>query len=596
MEKRRRSSLTAGMKKELCQYKTDHPRAKLRELIKIFSEKWDTAVGRTTVSDILRERDKWLSMSEHFDGTRRVAGGRYQELDDALYRMFVDARSRNEVITDEWFLKTARMIGKNMNLTKFRYSSGWLAGFKKRYFIGRAKIAGKYTMICARDPAIHRPQCSVKTRARRACQGGLKAKQEHLEMVQSNSAYEPMYDDLVLTGRCGVSAVEAREALVKVIAFLSSIAVREDYLCLLFNLLKYLDAYGSSFHSQNASDILVKYEDALMTPANTRNAHEQVSGSNAEVTSTSADIFQIKQESISNDDDDDDNDQNENEKTIGNCTEDVSSTNVNEGAGDFCIKEQPVIPRRHPNQVTRDKLVRRESKYAQYVKFDDASMMYKCLLCGKTFAMDRRCQRHVKLVHSGDKPFKCPVCQKTFAENATLKKHERVHTGEKPFLCTICGKNLSSSSGLIIHIRSHTGEKPFTCPDCNKSFSHSSGLAEHRRVHSTEKPYCCTMCGKAFKRSTELTIHNRGHTGEHPYKCVVCGKTFTKGSYWRIHMRRHTGEKPYACKFCSKAFSQKGLLTNHLRVHTGERPFCCTICGKCFSQSGSLYHHQKMHK
>ncbi|KAK2151455.1 hypothetical protein LSH36_362g01005 [Paralvinella palmiformis] len=610
MGKRHRASLTAGMKKEVCQYKVEHPEAKLKDLIKMFSEKWDTRVGRTTIGDILRESEKWMAVSEHYEDIKRVSAGRYRELDAALFKLFIDARSHNELITDDWLLKNAHQIGTDMNITGFRYSAGWLAGFKRRYVIGKSKIAGKYTLICKNASVVHRPQHPGKRRPKRTRHLQLSEQQETLEHLPLGYVYEPNNDDctLPITGRAIVTVEEARAALIKVITFLSSVAVGEDYLCLLFNVLKYLDNYGNSVvQSQNVDDVLVKYEDALMAPVNNVSPHEQANnGGTAESASDPPDIVRIKEENVS---------VNGDLQTDDDVCEDVArqsqsdifhgdngNMKVTEGSTDLDVDKQLVITKRRsdlfvPNEHIRQvNSQRKEDKYVRYVRYVDSSKTYECLICAKTFALHTRCRRHVKLVHSGERPFRCSICEKTFPENATLKKHLRVHTGEKPYLCMFCGKNLSTSTGLIIHIRCHTGERPYVCPVCNKSFSHPSGLSEHRRVHSTEKPYACTVCDRAFKRSTELSVHKRVHTGERPYKCVICDKSFAKWSYWRNHMRRHTGEKPYNCDHCNKSFAHRSLLNTHLRVHTGERPFCCAICGKRFSQSGSLYHHQRMHE
>ncbi|KAI7870246.1 hypothetical protein BDF14DRAFT_1682312, partial [Spinellus fusiger] len=56
------------------------------------------------------------------------------------------------------------------------------------------------------------------------------------------------------------------------------------------------------------------------------------------------------------------------------------------------------------------------------------------------------------------------------------------------FTCKVdgCGKVFKRSEHLKRHIRSiHTHEKPFECPyeSCNKRFSRSDNLNQHIRIH-----------------------------------------------------------------------------------------------------------------
>ncbi|KAI8097077.1 uncharacterized protein BX664DRAFT_240052, partial [Halteromyces radiatus] len=60
--------------------------------------------------------------------------------------------------------------------------------------------------------------------------------------------------------------------------------------------------------------------------------------------------------------------------------------------------------------------------------------------------------------------------------------------GARMFICKAdgCGKVFKRSEHLKRHIRSiHTLEKPFECPyqSCNKRFSRSDNLNQHIRIH-----------------------------------------------------------------------------------------------------------------
>ncbi|KAJ7215206.1 hypothetical protein B0H12DRAFT_996702, partial [Mycena haematopus] len=59
---------------------------------------------------------------------------------------------------------------------------------------------------------------------------------------------------------------------------------------------------------------------------------------------------------------------------------------------------------------------------------------------------------------------------------------------ERGFVCTVegCGKGFVRGEHLKRHVRSiHTYEKPYACPyeGCGKAFSRRDNLAQHSRVH-----------------------------------------------------------------------------------------------------------------
>jgi len=47
--------------------------------------------------------------------------------------------------------------------------------------------------------------------------------------------------------------------------------------------------------------------------------------------------------------------------------------------------------------------------------------------CGKCFARGEHLKRHVRSIHTNEKPHKCPICGKDFSRNDNLGQHMRVH-------------------------------------------------------------------------------------------------------------------------------------------------------------------------
>ena len=80
--KRRRTDLNGDKKREICVYKDAHPKATCSDIAAYFAKEWEVTVGRTTVGDILRSKEKWMSHE------RSGRAAKYGKLEEALMLWF----------------------------------------------------------------------------------------------------------------------------------------------------------------------------------------------------------------------------------------------------------------------------------------------------------------------------------------------------------------------------------------------------------------------------------------------------------------------------------------------------------------------------
>ena len=140
--KRKRLVLDSSRKREIVKYAELHSKCSQQDIANHFSVLWDYDVKRRTVGDILSQKDKWnTDDNERPFKMRKLA--KHSDMEEALFLWFSNVRSKNVTVTDDILRAKAKEFGKELNVSDFAYSNGWLQRFKTRHSIGNHVISGE---------------------------------------------------------------------------------------------------------------------------------------------------------------------------------------------------------------------------------------------------------------------------------------------------------------------------------------------------------------------------------------------------------------------------------------------------------------------
>ena len=124
--KRTRITLSFAQKREICLKYEQKPQPTQKQLAEIYG------VKQNTISDILRDKQKWIETNTEFNDLRkRTRAPAYPEIESSLAIWFMQALSANQTITGDVLKAKACIFAQLLNIEKFSASDGWLSGFKK---------------------------------------------------------------------------------------------------------------------------------------------------------------------------------------------------------------------------------------------------------------------------------------------------------------------------------------------------------------------------------------------------------------------------------------------------------------------------------
>ncbi|XP_055312475.1 zinc finger protein OZF-like [Sitodiplosis mosellana] len=114
-------------------------------------------------------------------------------------------------------------------------------------------------------------------------------------------------------------------------------------------------------------------------------------------------------------------------------------------------------------------------------------LQFQCEICGKKIIHKGHLNQHLA-THCDQFPFRCIKCRRGFAMEEDKTAHEKI-CGRRQYQCHICNVFKSKITNLRYHMRvNHTGEKPFQCKWCKACFSHKGNANDHmKRRHLSAK-------------------------------------------------------------------------------------------------------------
>ncbi|KAH6931406.1 hypothetical protein HPB50_024268 [Hyalomma asiaticum] len=121
-QKRKCTTLTAGEKREVCLWKRDHPQSTLRDVMLWCRINLGLDIGKSSVSRILQESDKWISTTPDAINSADSRNSPVADMEKSLFAWLQDARSRGVYVSDAMIAEKARALGKLLSKLYCKHS------------------------------------------------------------------------------------------------------------------------------------------------------------------------------------------------------------------------------------------------------------------------------------------------------------------------------------------------------------------------------------------------------------------------------------------------------------------------------------------
>jgi hypothetical protein len=136
---RKRKQLTIDQKCEIIQAVEKKTKSKT-EIAKNYG------INPSTLTEILKRKDSIITASQSGDFSpkrKRIRLGVHEDVENALYKWFISARDKNVPISGDILMKKADFFAKELGISDFKASSGFIDRFKTRRGIVCKVVCGE---------------------------------------------------------------------------------------------------------------------------------------------------------------------------------------------------------------------------------------------------------------------------------------------------------------------------------------------------------------------------------------------------------------------------------------------------------------------
>ena len=103
-----------------------------------------------------------------------------------------------------------------------------------------------------------------------------------------------------------------------------------------------------------------------------------------------------------------------------------------------------------------------------------------CETCGQNFGTNFALQRHIQAVHLGQRNFTCDTCGEGFVRQDQFRNHVRRNHENIQIQCQICAQTFATVENRNRHLRMvHGGQRNYKCVSCDMSFGQMSDLKRY---------------------------------------------------------------------------------------------------------------------
>lgn len=129
-----RTAISDEIKYEIYNYQIKNPNISHENIAIYFNRLHNINIKRPTISKILKDRERWLSITNNTSSTYRHREVKYPSLEQALSIWVKQALSKNMILSDNILREKAKEFAQDLNIAEnaIGFSNGWLGGFKSR--------------------------------------------------------------------------------------------------------------------------------------------------------------------------------------------------------------------------------------------------------------------------------------------------------------------------------------------------------------------------------------------------------------------------------------------------------------------------------